>query len=265
MAQDVFRVTTDGHGWRGLLSIDEAEVLVFGDSFAFGYGVDDGDCFTEHCGGIRVKSLASPAHSMVHNTMQMHSLAAQLPGKTVIWLIYGGNDLSDNLHPNLGATRVPFLRRRDDGSWETVAEHVSQEPWTFASQPRDNDRLFAEMCTPSPYQERVFSAADHLIGQAADLCASAGARLVVVSVPPTSMIKDPESLAARAATPRSTDLRSADHHLASSCAARGVTFLPLAPRLRPRHYWPEDMHWNPAGHRLVGAVIRQVLHRSVRH
>ncbi|MEE9569585.1 MAG: hypothetical protein V3W37_09380, partial [Candidatus Binatia bacterium] len=40
VAPDVFHVITDSHGWPGRTSIAECEVLVFGDSFAFGYGVD---------------------------------------------------------------------------------------------------------------------------------------------------------------------------------------------------------------------------------
>src|SRR6187200_556865 len=34
---DVFRVVTDGEGWPGSRSLDESEVAVIGDSFAFGY------------------------------------------------------------------------------------------------------------------------------------------------------------------------------------------------------------------------------------
>ena len=37
---DVFHVETDQEGWRGPASLDESQVVVFGDSFAFGYAVD---------------------------------------------------------------------------------------------------------------------------------------------------------------------------------------------------------------------------------
>lgn len=258
-AQDVFRVTTDDHGRRGLLPVEAADVVAFGDSFAFGYGVDDEDCFTEHCGDLRVKAVASPAYSMVHSLLEMEQLAPRLRGKTVVWLVYCGNDLSDNLHPNLGATRVPFLRRRDDGEWETATDHVSPEPWTFASKPRDNDRLFAEMCRPGSFQARVFSAADHLIGRASDICSQASARLVVLSIPPTSMVKRPDVLLAGVEHATDLDLKAADEHLHTACTSRRVAFVPLARTLRPRHYWPDDMHWNPSGHRHVGATLAQLL------
>ena len=38
-----FHVSTDAEGWRGEHSLDDCDVVVFGDSFAFGSGADDGD------------------------------------------------------------------------------------------------------------------------------------------------------------------------------------------------------------------------------
>lgn len=71
--QDVFRVTADTEGWRGRQPLDEAQVIALGDSFAFGYGVDDDD----HFGAVasrRVKAVASPAYRMVHAALLLDML-----------------------------------------------------------------------------------------------------------------------------------------------------------------------------------------------
>jgi hypothetical protein len=37
---DVFYVETDREGWRGPASLDDSDLIVFGDSYAFGYAVN---------------------------------------------------------------------------------------------------------------------------------------------------------------------------------------------------------------------------------
>ena len=44
-ADKPFFVTTDADGWRGKTTLDDSDVVVFGDSYAFGYGVSDDRCF----------------------------------------------------------------------------------------------------------------------------------------------------------------------------------------------------------------------------
>lgn len=260
-AEDVFRLTTDAEGWRGRTPLDEADVVAFGDSFAFGYGVDDAEVYTERAAGLSVKAVASVAYSMVHGVLLMRRLAPRLRGKTVVWLVYCGNDLSDNIRPNQGGYRMPFARGDPGESWEIVTDHVSPEPWRFASPTSTNPALLAAFCTPSWYSQRVFSAADFLVGEAARACDEAGASLVVLSAPHAMQVKDPAWVASLSPEPARVDLRLPDRRLEASCAERGVPFVPLVDRLRPRDYWREDMHWNPRGHRLVGGLVAD-LHRG---
>jgi hypothetical protein len=41
LAEDVYQVATDADGWRGSSSVVDSQVVVFGDSFAWGHGIDD--------------------------------------------------------------------------------------------------------------------------------------------------------------------------------------------------------------------------------
>lgn len=262
-AEDVFHLTTDAEGWRGQTTLDEADVVVFGDSFAFGHGVDDEDVYAERIPGVKVKPVASDAYSMVHGLLWMRRLAPRLRGKTVVWFVYCGNDLADNLQPNHWGYRMPFLKGNPGESWEILTDHVSQEPWTFRPPPdRVNPaRLFAEFSTPSWYTERVFGAADFLIGEAAQLCEEIDARLVVVSVPLTAHVRDTERVRGLSSDPDRVDLGLPDRRLGESCARHDVPFVPLLPHLAPQHYWAHDMHWDASGHGVVADVVADI-HRT---
>lgn len=261
--EDVFRLTTDAEGWRGSTTLEDADIAVFGDSFAFGHGVDDDDVYAELLADLKVKPIASDAYSMVHGLLWMQHLAPRLRGKTVVWFVYCGNDLADNLNPNHWGYRMPFLKGNPGESWEIVTDHVSPEPWRFRP-PRgraDPERLFAEFCTPSWYTERVFSAADFLISQAASLCSGIDSQLIVFSVPLTSHVKNPERVRSLSRDSERVDLDLPDRRLAESCSAHGVPFVPLLGQVKPHHYWAQDIHWKPSGHRLVARLLADV-HRN---
>lgn len=265
-AEDIFRLTTDAEGWRGHTTLDDAHVVVFGDSFAFGHGVDDKYVYAELTPGLKVKPIASDAYSMVHGLLWMRRLASRLPGKTVVWFIYCGNDLADNLNPELWGYRMPFLKGNPGESWEIRTDHVSPEPWPFRPPPgRANPaRLYAEFSTPSWYTERVFGAADHLISEAASLCNDADAKLIVMSIPLSAQVKDPDKVRHLSTEPDRVDLELSDRRLEESCRAYGVPFVPLLPHVDPAHYWQQDIHWNPSGHRLVADLLSHV-HQTYGH
>jgi hypothetical protein len=57
---DVFRIVTDDEGWPGRRSIEDSDVVVVGDSFVFGYGVDTKDSFAEVKPSLKVKAIGAP-------------------------------------------------------------------------------------------------------------------------------------------------------------------------------------------------------------
>lgn len=258
-AEDVFRLTTDAEGWRGQTPMDEADVVVFGDSFAFGHGVDDNKIYAELTPDMKVKPIASDAYSMVHSLLWMRRLASRIGGKTIVWFVYCGNDLADNLSPNHWGYRMPFVKHDSEGHWEIVTDHVSTEPWTFRPPPgRANpERLYAELCTPSRYSERAFSAANFLIGEAAHLARGIDARLGVWSIPLTAQVRNPGRVKRLASDPAQVDLDAPDRQLERSCREHGVPFLPLLPEMKASHYLRQDMHWNPSGHRLIAETLAE--------
>jgi hypothetical protein len=255
-----FKVSTDADGWRGSGSIDDCDLVVFGDSFAFGHGVDDRDCFQERFRGLRVKAVGVNGYNMVQQLLWIERLRDRLAGKPVMWLAFYGNDLMDNLHPNFRHYRTPFVRSSPEGEdWEIVTDHVRQDPWPFDPDPKwwGYDHKIAEVCTPSYQSDRAYSACAFLVERAASACAAVGSPLGVVGVPDVDML-DPrrhDRLRARSSKPEAFDPGLPDRRMKEMCDALGVPFLDLSDALEVDDHLPNDCHWTPRGHRRVARVL----------
>jgi len=259
-AERAFRVTMDAEGWRGTGSINEAEMVVFGDSFAFGHGVDDKAFFADRCSGLRVKALGANGYNMVQELLWMERLQERLSGKIVVWFAFYGNDLMDNLCTNFQHYATPFLRKAGEGgSWEIVTEHVGPDPWTFDPQWGYRDKI-AEICTRGRHSDRAFSACDFLIERGRQLCLNAGARLVVVGIPDVKMLDPAERkrLRSRSSSPEAFDTTLPDQRMSEICRKRGVPFLPLSDVVTVDDHLPNDCHWTAAGHGRVARVLEKM-------
>jgi hypothetical protein len=170
----------------------------------------------------------------------------------VVWFVYVGNDLCDNLLPEMSGYRTPFLRHSGgDGAWEIVTSHLSPQPWTASAtfRHRSYDRVMAALHAETHFAARAYGACAHLIREAHALAQAGGFRLVVASVP-IPLALDP---AARRARP-AWDLELPDRKLAEICRALDVRFLPLRARLARDDYKERDDHWTARGHRRVAAA-----------
>jgi hypothetical protein len=255
---DAYHVTTDSHGWRGKGTVEDADAVVFGDSYAFGCGVDDSDFFSNLSPDLRIKAIGSPAYSMVHSLMWMERVASELGGKLVVWFVYHGNDLVDNLHPALLRYRSPFVRRNDAGDWEIRSGHVDPSRWTVDSREGEMEG-FIEICSPGHQSARAFEACDFLIRRAAEICAEAGARLVVMTIPDLSPVADLALAKAQEARGQGADFDRGlpDRKIGESCRSAGVSFLALGQHLTAEDYLEHDFHWSPRGNQRVADLIRQ--------
>jgi len=260
-ADKPYRVATDQDGWRGRASVEASELVVFGDSYAFGYGVSDGDHFAELSRRIKIKAIGVNGYNMVQTLLWMQALAPKLRGKLVVWFIYHGNDLFENLQPNLDKYRMPFVRRADkSGAWEILTAHVSDEPWD-GDRDRDYYAALAAICTPTTtLSQRAFSACEFLIRQAHTLCAQIGARLAVISIPDITQISEThmQKLSAVAPDPGYFDPTLPDTRLRAMCKALGIDFIPLREHLKIEDHKLHDAHWNERGHRRVARLLEEL-------
>jgi hypothetical protein len=266
-AAGVFRVETDALGWAGKASIGESDIVVFGDSYAFGYGVDAEKMFSEVNPRLRIKSIGAPGYNMAQEVLLMRQLSSQLVDKLVVWFIYFGNDLYDNLLPNLYQYRMPFVRQcRGSESWEIVTTHISPQRWPFNHE--HNFRRIEKLeCTfGDTYQSRrVYSACEFLIGQAKEICTQAGADLVVMTIPWTLQLDRQEwgRVFSHRQNAVSFDPELPDKRIEEICARLHVPLLAGRKHLELHHYILGEGHWNESGHRRVAEILGE-FHRNYR-
>lgn len=268
---DLFQLKTDEDGWRGRHTLDESEVVVFGDSFAAGYGVSDHHLFANLTVTPKIKPIGIGGYSMVQALLWMERLAPVLQGKVIVWFIYYGNDLSDNLVPDLRGYRRPFVREdKTDGDWEIVSHHVTPEQWPIVTQGRmqgetDLPRL-AQICSDTFLAERAYSACEFLIRTGQQVCTNAGAQLLVLPIPDASQLtpEGRDSLKALASDGNSFDPDLPDRRLETVCERLGLRFLAGASFLDTSCYKTDDCHWNEKGHRKISEMLTRLYHEQKR-
>ena len=262
---DLFRLKTDSDGWRGKATLQESEIVVFGDSFAAGYGVDERHFFANLHRQPKIKSIGIGGYSMVQELLWMKHLAPQLRGKLVVWFIYHGNDLYDNLSPDLRGYRKPFVReRRQSGDWEIVSSHVSRDQWPIVTRIRLEGQhhlaKLAEICSDTFLAERVYGACAYLIGSGEQICREAGADLVIMTIPEACQLtpEGQSALKARGGDPRSFDPFLPDKRIESICEDFQVPFIAGKSFLEMSCYKKNDCHWNALGHRKVAEALAEL-------
>jgi hypothetical protein len=258
---DLFRVKTDQEGWRGPASLEESEVVVFGDSFAFGYPVNR-PFFDVSTPDVRIKAIAADGYNMVQELLLMSQHAPRLGGKVVVWFVYAGNDLTDNLSPSMWGYRQPFLLQSGD-DWEIFSKHVQPAKWPLHPRFDRNGKITAVFGTNTT-SERVYNACEYLISHGKTLCDQAGAHLIVLTIPWTIQY---EKLPWTTSTDKTLDPDLPERKIADICARFRVPFVSGKQHFSLRHFIPNEGHLNEKGHKHLAKIIGEVYqtHRQVTH
>ena len=93
-----FTIESDEHGFRNSKAWpDKAEVVIVGDSMAYGYGVEQRDAWPtlvdEALPGIHVVTLAMPGAVPQQYTRYFEKFGAALQPKVLIYTVFAGNDI----------------------------------------------------------------------------------------------------------------------------------------------------------------------------
>lgn len=264
---EVFHLVTDAEGWIGPAPIEMSDVIVLGDSFAWGYAVDYEHSYVAVRPNPVIKGVGAPGYNMVQELLLLRQLAPRLSGKLVVWLLYYGNDLYDNLSPEMAAYPVPFVVMRD-GAWRIENSHVSPERWRASKGRHGNgthSTLMDAIHSPSWLSERAFSACRYLLSEGKRICDDAGAVLVLFTIPSPTRLGTLASLFPPGSGPASTNSGYADECVAKMCLELGITCVHGSEIFLRKHFRPKDDHWTRSGHLVFNEAIRKIRdHPSVR-
>lgn len=293
-------VAIDGRGFRGTdaPALEEADVVLLGDSFTFGHGVGDEQRFSavlaQRRPDLKVLNLSyANGFQPEHYEYYLHRQPTLRP-RYVLVMLYLGNDLYADV-------RETELVRGADGR----IEHLGL-PWrdTYfgALILRDTYRI------PGLHQAAKYSAAvrfglrhahriglrDYLIvptalyidapnppalerGQLGTEAARAllaleridawarqrAARLEVLLIPQNYLLgagREPHiDRGLLGEVPRLRAEAPLLQALLGECARRGLTCLDLRPLLSAADYYPDDAHWTAGGHAAIGVWLAEHL------
>jgi len=263
-------------------------VLLLGDSFAMGYGVDRGELFAdllEQELHVDVVDAGTGGYEIVQQPRVLAEFGSRLQPDLVVYALYLGNDLAQNDEWEV----------LDDGTLRNVVrEYPVRQPKEIKLARLVRDFLYGVrmgrsekegewlpfegylgLCerTLGPEAVRDYDDAERLLGELADGSRTLGVPLLVLMLPYRSMV-EPEALASLARKVPELesryDLARPAREIGRRMSDRGIAHADATPFLVDEHrrtgqalFFPIDGHLTPAGHaavaRFAAPLIRERL------
>ncbi len=268
-------------------------VVILGDSFAYGYGVDNHQTFASHLdqrlAGVEVINLGLTGYNLVqaHRLLQREGLGYE-PDLVVV--AFCQNDVTDRRMPTAAEQRrtrkqlaprpglkafllrhsylVNFLR------WQTNTIRPLRRflQWTGLKEGDEGyDRLDPNLrpalrTWPAELRRQWDDTMAELLALNAT-CNRAGARLLVAAVPTKQSLSSAalaHSLAYSALATADFDLDKPYLALANFCREHGILFRNAKPALEGADaYLQHDMHFSPKGHRVFAEALEDPIRTAL--
>ena len=275
---------------------------VLGDSFVFGFGVNDSETFVHdlnHAAGATASfvNFGVPGYSTDQEVLLLDRKIARYNPDTVLLVVYLGNDLLDNprLYPvqasrakpcfvlvgdqlDLRNTPVPRIPGPANDPREELRKSVlgpSSATVSFWS------RLFSESALLSPFQERFDGASlksadlsdrlgpmltlfEAIINRANSGCTDHGIRLSLVLIGGRSFVEAPQSSSAKYQAYFRENILDWSRH-------QSIVAIDAAGMMRDKYaltgeawFFKNDGHLNPRGHSEVAEILASnILRRTL--
>lgn len=258
----------------------ERQVLIFGDSFTWGWGVGQGKVFTDQMNrwmpGYHIRNFGLNASGTVQQFAIFESLAQDLvqAGDTVA-LVFVYNDFRDNVTrplraevsdgrlQRIGPTRL--LSASHSAALKRISYLYNYIAFSAAALKETLEERQARRRTPrsaDPENRRnAIVVAQYALAEFKQIIEKKGARFLVVYVPQQGEIHETQHLEEGEARNEAA-YREAFQTCAESLKLRALDLLPSfleAKKSRPgeRLTFGRDKHWNEHGHALAAKVIAE--------
>jgi hypothetical protein len=259
---------------------DRPRVLLLGDSFAMGYGVERGQLFAdllEKDLGIDVEDAGTGGYEIVQQPRVLAELGPKLKPDLVVYALYLGNDLSQNDEWEVRAdgtlhnkVREYPVRQKSEWKLAALARNLVYGVRKGRSE-KEGEWLpfegYLGLCEKDLGDEarKDYADADAQLGLLQAEASRQGAPLLVVMLPYRSMVEREafDSLATKVpGLAERYDLARPAVEISARMDARGLDHADASPALRAEHersgeelFYPIDGHLTAAGHRVVAAFV----------
>jgi len=281
---------TDSDGFRD----DEigpkhgARIVLLGDSFASGYGVERGQMFADLLEaklGVDLVNTAVGGYEIIHQVRFFESRGRALAPDLVVYALYLGNDLSRNNEwtTNADGTLTSPVHTFPVRVTHPIKLQALYKQVRYAARMREEeargewepwpDYLLSAERTPGPEARQDYRDVEELLGKLSQEVRSAGAKLFVVMIPYRQMVEQAayERLVAR--TPNFEaryDLGLPARRTAEILRRLHVGYVDLSPTFRAHFedgggplFFPVDGHLNVDGNALVAWALEPELREEL--
>ena len=279
----LFETNSLGYRDQGQKPKSGPRVVLVGDSFVAGQGVASEHMFAnlfEEQLGVEVLNRGVGGHELVH---QVHLLRTdafkELDADLIVHMIFLGNDLvaNDPWQEGPGNTlkheSVPFPEYKPAGPkleqlWK-VAKFNRSRKGVAAGKPWLPGKNELSICTenPEPVGIKHYATSKKFLEQ---IMEEAGDRYFPVFFGYVHMVDEKKAQKLKG---EELDLSAPERALAAFFEEKKQPYLNLNPKLREAQqkeqlYYHSDVHWNPAGHKVVAdaltpAVLEQLRSRGL--
>lgn len=291
--REVYEVRYDRHGFRNDAELDQAAIVVVGDSLVEGAEVRQPMLMTTRLQalmGVRVANLGTMGYGPQQELLVAKRYAMRLHPTTLVWMFYEGNDLRDMDDYVRDRARFSSLMEHYASLWQrsltrNTLEGVARlyrgcvpDPLLVKQhikvQVNGNVRpvyVLDAMQTVSPKEEEALRQLKAILSEVYQLCREHGMRLVVVFAPQEYRVYHGlPQVVARSEEVEHWHVNTLPGRLSeiSLAIAPDIQYLDLTPVLRQEaakgtavFFW-DDTHWTAAGHRVAAEAVSHTLKRT---
>lgn len=304
LVQEEFETTVhvNSHGYRGAeFEVPKRpgvrRVLAIGDSFTFGWGVEDGETYPARLEGFLEDDVevvnAGFAAGYYPDTyyVYLREYALALEPDLIVIGLYVGNDLDhDKVHENQWAETdedgLPVRIRSTTTQFVDGFRFPAQLPWPYRYPVLRNSHLLHAAvrlgqrrpeAEPLEYFNHFIYRADYLprtreavgkvqrlLGEMHELANAAAVPLVVMLIPAREQVVPEAHPFDRFEYMQGHELDKPQRLVTAFCEKRGIPTIDLLGAMRERArdeelYFPRDRHWNRAGCEFAAALVAEQL------
>jgi hypothetical protein len=254
------------------VSLNNPDVLIVGDSYAWGWGVEENEGVEkqlEQLTGTRILNMSVPGYGNIQELLTLFAWERRgtLQGKDIL-LFFCANDLQDNQNTSFGA--FPYFVQEGNGirlhnptkeafdTWlqtangwmihNTIAQKNILAYYTLAAiKNAGNKDLYKDYHTG----DNKLNGANALLQVAVNLQAiqtQQQARITIVYVPPYSYYITGKADASLAL-------------MQDICKKTGLRFADLSAILSKTDYYPLDKHWRATGHQKAAQYLQPFINQ----